>query len=298
LKSPPPGRSIGSNGSSSIESPEVENDDSFGTPLAAMPQSGNSMKGKGYSTSKTPEEMSQAANGLSLKSLDKQQTVSTNSRATESYFGVSDENDPTLGKLNLKSAGDGADDDDDDVPFDFDETPEKKTQKYVPDVSDDSDEDEEEETAGSTISDVRTYGTSPAVGIRRPHLPSTNSTSSSIGQNGGSTSSTPKAKHPWETPYTSEKIRSDAESMGNVQSFVGSISGNTGVDDDPTVGRAGGAIGSIGGVMGDSFRGGSSFTGGRSMLERMAAEEEGDMVRQSAMNRVMVPGNSSTQANN
>jgi hypothetical protein len=80
--------------------------------------------------------------------------------------------------------------------------------------------------------------------------------------------------HPFNTPIVSPAILAQAMKLGDLNSFVGSVSGNTGLDesDERTFwGRVGSARGRGGGGIGDEFVGAVSEP--RSFSERLALEE-------------------------
>ena len=141
-------------------------------------------------------------------------------------------------------------DPDEEDMFAFDEVADRPQEKPEPDSEDDSPGSPAEDKAEEGSSGSR-FATSPARVIPKAGTPVADS--DTIAPSNSHRSS----YHPFNTPIVNPALHEQAASLGNVQSFVGSV--KDGLEE----------------MALQSFRGGGSLTGGvpRSLSERMAFEE-------------------------
>jgi hypothetical protein len=277
LKSPPPGRIEESSNGDAELSDEATDVLSEMAPLTTMKTSSS----KAYSTTLSPHEVSNK-----IQPLAKSQTASTTPN-TNDKFGVLTVENQDSGKLKILSR----EEDEDDDLFDFDESPDRPVTKHVGEVEDDEEVGSDGPESPIEDPNLSRYATSPARAIMRPgqRNTSTSTKPESHRQSLGTVTNVPssyRTSHPFATPIVSDDIHAQAASLGNINTFVGSIHGNTGLDESDVLshrttsngpGRTG-VMGSTGGM--DGFSG--SLAGGqpRSFSERMALEEYMDRRRE------------------
>ena len=173
-------------------------------------------------------------------------------------------------RLSLESSESGGDghepgdmkflEEDPDEPFRFDaddddeRRPAEKPQQVEVELEDEEETEEESPVAQSATVSLSKYSTSPAREIITPSAPraSTPPTKGIVGSYKG---------HPFSMPIVSDEVHAKAASMGDINSFVGSVDGRSGVDEsDAQSFRASGGVG--------------SFTGApRSMTQRMMLDD-------------------------
>lgn len=197
---------------------------------------------------------------LESKYANRSKTVATKSSG-KSYFVLADGSDiidlpESKAKLDIND-----DDEDNDELFAFDENTDRPQQKPEPEPDSEPDTPTSD-TAEETPMIPSQYATSPACPILKPGTPSTTSTPTAA-----PLTSHRSSYHPFNTPIVSEAIHAQAASLGNVNTFVGSM--KNGLDEDAL----------------QSFRAGAGSLGGgapRSLSEKMAFDDAMEAQREAA----------------
>lgn len=213
-------------------------------PLDDMPEF-NPIKGR---TPILPASILSPINQSSIEGSDSPASPSRTPRPTWKTMHSFDEDNLDIGQ------GMRFDDDDQEELFDFDENTHQRSPPEEP-QDDSSDKDNSSTTPSPTFQTESNplFSRSPARPIFRPTAPEPSQATASL-------VSSFKRNHPFSMPIVSEAIHAQAASMGPVDSFVGSMTGRTGLDESNVASyRATGGIG--------------SFTGGQSMTERMYMDD-------------------------
>jgi hypothetical protein len=235
--------------------------------------------------------------------VETSQTSATNNPTVRASAEVSNIANAADTKENIRPAHENEMLDDEDHLFDFDDAPrstERPKFHLEEDESTHSSEAEDELTSlvtspvipGVNSMNLSNYATSPARTIMLPKThPAYNphnsrpmksgsmgvdltGTINEVGM-GTSLSSSMRMNHPFSIPVVSPAVHELAKRLGPMNSFVGSFTGNSGLDESNGSFDGYGPSGSVMGG-GNSFRGGSLRAGGaqpRSFSERMRLED-------------------------